>query len=126
MNDSDIERLKSVLIQLRNEGKVTLAILFGSRVHGGQHERSDIDLAVYLRADGEREQTETVDRILMSTDRHIDILRLDDDEESPFIVQEALKGVHLVEPDKQRLSEVSHRALHESESIRFRRESAVG
>ena len=36
-----------------------------------------------------------------------------------------MKGVHLVEPAAQRLGEVSHWVLHESESIRYRRESAV-
>jgi hypothetical protein len=57
----------------------------------------------------------------MSVERDISILRLDDEDESPFIVQEALKGIHLVEPDRNILYEIIHRVLHESESIRYRR-----
>lgn len=126
VNDQDIQRLKHTLQQLRQEGKVRLSLLFGSCARGHQHERSDIDLALYLARMTGREETEIIDRILLSADRHIEILRLDDEDESPFIVQEALKGVHLVEPDTRALYEVSHRALHESESIRFRRETAIG
>lgn len=60
--------------------------------------------------------------MLMSDEREINFLRLDDEDESPFIVQEALKGIHLVEPDKDCLYEIADRALHETEGIRFRRE----
>jgi uncharacterized protein len=63
-----------------------------------------------------------IDEILMSTEKQIAILRLDDDEESPFIVQEALKGRHLIEPDSDTLYALYHRVLHETESTRFRRE----
>ncbi len=57
----------------------------------------------------------------MSSNRDISILRLDDEDESPFIIQEALKGRHLVQPDEETLYRVYDRVLHESESIRFRR-----
>jgi hypothetical protein len=58
----------------------------------------------------------------MPIERDVSILRLDDEDESPFIIQEALKGVHLIEPNDDALYAVAHRALHEAESIRFRRE----
>ena len=57
--------------------------------------------------------------------RDINILRLDD-EESPFIVQEALKGAHLVKPDIDVLYNIAHRVLHEAEVIRFRRSLVEG
>lgn len=47
---------------------------------------------------------------------------LDDEDESPFVIQEALKDIPLIEPDKDKLYDVSDRFLHESEGIRFRRE----
>ncbi len=36
----------------------------------------------------------------MSSDRAIELLFLDDENESPFVIQEALKGIPLIEPDK--------------------------
>jgi predicted nucleotidyltransferase len=116
-----IRPVESVLQQLRREGKVLVALLYGSFHKGTHHHRSDIDLALFIRASNEEEEIDIVDRILMSSDREISILRLDDTDESPFIVQEALKGKHLVEPDEDALYYVYHWALHESESIRFRR-----
>ena len=103
-----------------------MAVLYGSYAHGTPHGRSDIDLALYLAAREEDDESDTIDEILMSTDRQISILRLDDEDESPFVIQEALKGIHLVEPDMQALHRVYHRVLHESESIRARRESLLG
>jgi uncharacterized protein len=49
------------------------------------------------------------------------ILLLDDQDESPFVVQETLKGIHLVDPDLEILYHSSHRVLHECETIPFRR-----
>jgi len=117
----EIKPLIEVLEELRNEGIVLLAILFGSFAGGKVHARSDIDLAIYLKELPLEEEIEVIDRILLSTERDINILRLDDDEESPFVVQEALKGIHLVKPDKNVYYHVADMALHEAESIRFRR-----
>ncbi len=57
-------------------------------------------------------------------DIDIHLLRLDDDEESPFIVQKVLKGVHLVEPDWDAYYQIARRVLYETKSIRFRRETS--
>ena len=113
--------LTNVLSTLKNQGKILIAILYGSFAKGNPHPRSDIDLAVYPEGRGENEVIDIIDTILMSAERDISILRLDDEDESPFIVQEALKGIHLVEPDRNLLHEINHRVLHESESIRYRR-----
>ena len=123
--NNELAPLINVLNKLREEGKILAAILFGSYANGTPHVRSDIDLAVYINTDDEGERTEIIDEILMSVERDVNILRLEDEEESPFIVQEALKGLHLVEPDTDSLYNVSHRVLHETEGIRFRR-SLVG
>lgn len=121
MIDSELSKLIEVLNKLRNEGKILVAVLFGSYAQGAQHKMSDIDLAVYINTENEDERIEIIDEILMSENRDISILRLDDEEESPFIVQESLKGVHLIEPVSDILYKVAHRALHEAEGIRFRR-----
>jgi predicted nucleotidyltransferase len=106
---------------LRKEGKVLLAYLYGSYARSTQHQRSDIDLAVYINTDNEREAIGIIDALLMAAEEPIGVLRLDDEEESPFIIQESLKGIPLVEPDMETLYAVSHRALHEAESIRYKR-----
>lgn len=120
-NYTELIPLTNVLSTLKNEGKIPIAILYGSFAKGNPHPRSDIDLAVYPEGRDENEVIDIIDTILMSVERDISILRLDDEDESPFIVQEALKGIHLVEPDRNILYEIIHRVLHESESIRYRR-----
>lgn len=119
-NEKELEKLKNLLVKLRKQNKILLAYLYGSYATGKLHPRSDVDLALYLNV-SEEEESEIIDSILMSIDREIEILRLDDEEESPFIVQQALKGIPLVEPDLDTLYKVAHRALHEAESIRYRR-----
>jgi predicted nucleotidyltransferase len=119
--EKELKPLKEILQKLRNEGKILVAILYGSYARGTPHQRSDIDLAVFIRARDEKEETDIIDKILMAIERQISILRLDDEDESPFVVQEALKGIHLVEADEDTLFEVAHRVLHDAEEIRFRR-----
>jgi len=121
-----IDELRKILGELKEARKIYVALLYGSFAKGAQHVRSDIDLAVYLNAATPEEELELIDRILMSVDRDVSILRLDDQDESPFVVQEALKGIHLVDPDLEILYDVSHRVLHECETIRFRRENSLG
>lgn len=113
--------LKNVLIRLRTEGKILLAILYGSYAAGTPHKRSDIDLAIFMRPASRETEIDVIGAIHSSVDREVSILRLDDEDESPFIVQAALKGIHLAEPDGETLYRVADRALHESEDIRFRR-----
>lgn len=126
VKNDEIAPLEEVLKRLREDEKVLIAILYGSYAKGIAHTRSDIDLALYIKAKDEKEEMEIVDKILMSVERDVSILRLDDEEESPFVVQEALKGIHLVTPDEETIYGVSHRTLHECESIRFRRELTIG
>lgn len=117
----EIERLKKELKKLKEERKISLAFLYGSFAKGKVHKRSDIDLAIYINSMDEKETANIVERLSSLTDRNLEILRLDDEDESPFIIQEALKGMPLVEPDDDILYEVYDRALHEAEGIRFRR-----
>jgi uncharacterized protein len=118
--------LIEVLQKLKDRGILKIALLFGSYARGATHPRSDIDLALFLDIADPEEEMAAVDDILMASEREIGILRLDDEEESPFVVQAALKGEHLVEPDEEALYAVYRRALHEAEAIRFRREWAGG
>lgn len=125
-DNPELEPLISVLSQLRTENRLSIAILYGSFANGTQHSRSDIDLAIAIPFQHQNSELEIIDQILMSTDRQISILRLDDLDESPLVVQEALKGVHLVEPDIDILYAIAGRALHESEGIRARRRKHAG
>lgn len=124
--DHDLEIMRNCLQELREKGKILIAVLFGSQANGAAHARSDIDLGVFLSAKDQNEEVELIDRILMCSETPVSILRLDDDDESPLVVQEALKGVHLVEPNTETLYGVYHRVLHESEAIRSRKELRVG
>jgi predicted nucleotidyltransferase len=117
----EIKALRVVLEGLRKEGKILLAYLYGSYATKIQHQRSDIDLAVYINTDDEKEAIDIIDALLMAAEKPVEVLRLEDEEESPFIIQEALKGIPLVEPDMDALYKVAHRALHEAESIRYKR-----
>ena len=120
--NSEFKPLITVLSELRAEDKLSIAILFGSFATGMHHSRSDIDLAIAIPLVHKDSEMDIIDCILMATERPISILRLDDLEESPIVVQESLKGVHLVEPDLNVLYTVADWALHESESIRCRRQ----
>lgn len=122
----DIFSLKDSLNKLKKDSKILIAILYGSYAKGTPHKRSDIDLALYIKATDSKEEMKIIDKIIMSVDKEVSILRLDDEEESPFVVQEALKGMHLVEPDRETLFLVGHRVLHECEGIRFRRGVGIG
>jgi predicted nucleotidyltransferase len=122
--DKDLENLKKILGRLKEEGKISLAYLYGSYASGSQHERSDIDLAIYLNSRDENRRIEIIDEILMSTDKSIELLLLDDEDESPFVIQKALKGIPLIEPDSETFYMLAHRALHETEAIRYKREFA--
>lgn len=120
--EQELISLKEVLKKLQKEGKVLVAILYGSYSKGIPHKRSDIDLALYIKAKDEKEEMEIIDNILMSSDKDISILRIHDEDESPFVIQEALKGIHLIEPDTETLYAISRKILHECEDIRFRKE----
>ncbi len=117
----EIDALKAVLEGLRKQGKILLAYLYGSYAKRMQHQRSDIDIAIYINTDDEKEAIEIIDALLIAAEKPVEVLRLDDEEESPFIIQESLKGIPLVEPDMETLYRVAHRALHEAESIRYKR-----
>ena len=101
--DRDLENIKKCVQELRDRGKILSALLFGSQANGSAHARSDIDLGIYLPAMDQNEEVELIDKILMGSEIPIFLLRLDDDDESLLIVREALKGVHLVEPDAEAL-----------------------
>lgn len=122
----ELDALKAELNKLKKEGKILLAYLYGSYAAGTEHKRSDIDLAICLNAVDEKEASDIIDAILMVSERPVEILRLDDEEESPFVIQEALKGIPLIEPDLEALYRVANRALHETEDIRHRRTIASG
>lgn len=118
---SEISPIKRVLNRLRRQGRIKIALLYGSYAEGKPHKHSDIDLAVLITSRNEVEREEIGNEILMASETPVSLLLLDDEDESPFVVQEALKGIHLVDPDWDTFYAKSHWALHEAEGIRFRR-----
>jgi predicted nucleotidyltransferase len=52
--DREISLLKECLEELKREGKVLVAVLYGSYAKCVPHGRSDIDLALYLKAKEDR------------------------------------------------------------------------
>lgn len=122
---ADLVNLVQTLQELKNDNSIRVAMLYGSFAKGNEHCRSDIDIAIALSSGLKDNELDIIDRILMSSDRHISILRLDDEDESPFIVQHSLKGQHLVAPDWNLYYDIADRVLHESENIRSRRHGYV-
>ena len=125
IND-ELKPLMEVLKKLRAEGRILIAILYGSFASGTPHARSDVDLALFVPPMSREDELDAVDQILAAVDREVSILRLDDEDESPFVVQAALKGLHLIEPDEDALFRVADHALHESEGLRMRRAAHAG
>jgi len=54
----EIDTLKKVLGELRRNGQILIAILYGSYAKGISHVRSDLDLALYPKAKDSREEIE--------------------------------------------------------------------
>ena len=119
----ELKPLIQTLRELHSSGEIKLALLYGTLANDTQHCRSDIYLALSLSPDTCDREISLIDRILMSAERQVSILRLDDPDESPFVVQASLKGIHLVEPDLDSYYAIAGWALHESESIRARRQN---
>jgi predicted nucleotidyltransferase len=126
MIEDEINPVLETVKKLKQEHKISIAILYGSFAKGMQHCHSDIDVALYLETMNLDEQIQIIDEILMSSERDISILRLDDEDESPFLKQEALKGIHLVEPEQELLYNLSSKVLHECEDVRFHRRIEFG
>jgi uncharacterized protein (UPF0332 family) len=116
--------IQAVLERLRAENRVLVAVLYGPYSEGTLHGHPGIDIGIYLRTDDEAERMRIVGSIRMAVtdDTHVSILHLNDTDESPFLVQEALAGIHLVEPDVDALDDAYDWASDEAESMRFEKE----
>jgi len=75
---SEIQPLVDRLVRLRAAGGLQVAMLYGSYAKGTAHARSDIDLALALTPADAAAELSIVDELLMSVDREVSILRLDD------------------------------------------------
>ncbi len=116
--------IKAVLERLRTENKVLVAVLYGPYSEGVPRARPSIDIGICLQTDDEAERVRIVGsiRAAVKDDTHVSILHLNDRDESPFVVQEALAGIHLVEPDMDALDDAYDWASDEAESMRFEKE----
>jgi len=116
--------IQAVLERLRAENRVLVAVLYGPYSEGTLHGHPSIDIGIYLRTDDEAERMRIVGsiRAAVKDDTHVSILHLNDRDESSFVVQEALAGIHLVEPDTDALDDTYDWASDEAESMRFEKE----
>ncbi|OPY00290.1 MAG: hypothetical protein A4E60_02379 [Syntrophorhabdus sp. PtaB.Bin047] len=116
--------IREVLEKLRAENRVLVAVLYGPYSEGTLHGHPGIDIGIYLRTDDEAERMRIVGsiRAAVQDDTHVSILYLHDTDESPFAVQEALAGIHLVEPDMDALYDTYGWASDQAESMRFDKE----
>mgnify|MGYP000414239882 CR=1 FL=1 len=80
----EIERIKDALKDLKERGLISLTYLYGSFAEGRPHHRSDIDLAIFINSKKEQEVIEIIERLSLLSERNIEILRLDDEDESPL------------------------------------------
>lgn len=60
----ELEMLREVLYRLRKEGKILVALLYGSYARNTPHKRSDIDLAVFIQAKSTKEEIEISEEII--------------------------------------------------------------
>lgn len=92
--------LRELRDALRTEPNVRLALLFGSRATGTATERSDVDLLVALVDSSASRVAELAGRLERRVARNVQVVRLEDAEQAPVLMAEALeRGRVLVDRD---------------------------
>lgn len=87
---------------LRTEQNVRLTVLFGSLARGRSHEGSDIDLLVATSAPSVGYLAAATARLERKLDRDVQLVRLQDAEETPLLMLDALeRGRVLIDRDNQ-------------------------
>ncbi|MBI4682256.1 MAG: nucleotidyltransferase domain-containing protein [Nitrospirae bacterium] len=100
------------------EGKIPFAFLFGSWTKGRQTSLSDIDLAIFFRDMPESVKTKIEHQISLLFDEQVNILRLEDENISPLIKLESLKGIPITSPDSDFLNGFILSIIHKAEEMR--------
>lgn len=94
--------LRALRTALRTEPSVRLAVLFGSLATGRGHKGSDVDLLVSLSDPSAGRVAELTARLERQLGREVQLVRLQDAEDSPLLMVEALeRGRVLVDRDEQ-------------------------
>ena len=94
--------LRALRTALRTEPSVRLAVLFGSLATGRGHKGSDVDLLVSLSDPSAGRVAELTARLERQLGREVQLVRLQDAEDSPLLMVEALgHGRVLVDRDEQ-------------------------
>ncbi|MEJ5375410.1 MAG: nucleotidyltransferase domain-containing protein [bacterium] len=118
----DIERLRETLSRLKNQGKILMALVHGTLANRTTHPRWDLHLAIYMNAQDQMQELSILEEILRNSARDVFILRLDDEKQPPMLVREALRGIHLVEPDQATLSRLTESVEKACRGILFPRD----
>jgi len=100
------------------EGKIPFAFLFGSWTKGKQTSLSDIDIAIFFRDMPESVKIKIEHQISLLFDEQVNILRLEDENISPLIKLESLKGIPITSPDSDFLNGFILSIIHKAEEMR--------
>ena len=100
------------------EGKIPFAFLFGSWTKSRQTSLSDIDIAIFFRDIPESLKTKIEHQISLLFDEQVNILRLEDENISPLIKLESLKGIPLIIPESDFLNGFILSIIHKAEEMR--------
>lgn len=84
--------LRELRDALRTEPNVRLAILFGSQAAGTASEHSDVDLLVALVEPNASRVAELAGRLERRIGRDVQLTRLQDAEQAPVLMADALEG----------------------------------
>ncbi len=114
--DKIIADIKSLIEKYGNG--IPFAFLFGSRAEGRQTPLSDIDVAVYFRDMCESEKTVIEQKVSLLFNEEVNILRLEDENISPLIKIEALKGIPIIIEDTDLLNKFILSIIHRAEELR--------
>lgn len=100
------------------DSKIPFAFLFGSWTKGRQTSLSDIDVAIFFRNMPESVKTKIEHQISMRFDEQVNILRLEDENISPLVKLESLKGIPISVRDSDFLNNFVLSIIHSAEEMR--------
>jgi predicted nucleotidyltransferase len=100
------------------EGKIPFAFLFGSWTKGRETSLSDIDVAIFFKDIPESVKTKIEHEISLLFDQQVNIHRLEDENISPLVKLESLKGIPITTPDNDYLNGFILSIIHKAEEMR--------
>jgi len=104
-----VEKLRPVV---GREERIPFAFLFGSYTEGRETPLSDIDLAIYFDEMTNDEKTDIEHHLWLLFDEPLNILRLEEDDNSPLIRLRALEGEPILIKNHDALNRFTLSIIH--------------